>query len=314
DGRLWSIRPMCTIWTASGRALEQGLHLHRETHVPRDLELAAHEGHLPVQLAGGHVDVVLRGHRHGHVRRRRRPLVDLGLAVLDIHVPLTAVIAAQVELDGRVHALGSVRVELLRHLCENILGGHSETPPLKWWWGLTGLGRLGGRSLSRYGGLAGAAAGAPRPPRATPAGGRSAATAPPTPAPPAGLRGLGAAGAGAAVAPGTAGAALVAASPRPPPAPPAAGRVADPLDAFTRHVVGDAIGPLRDELGAARVVFPFELHPLAVSFVHLAECAGLGRRSLLGVLVHPEYGPWMALRAAILVPFALTHPPPAHRL
>src|SRR5262249_57306695 len=93
------------------------------------------------------------------------PLVALALAVLNVHVPRTAVIAAQVELDGRVHALGSVRVELLRHLCENILGGHQETPPLKWWWGLTGLGRLGGRSLSRYGALAGAAARAPRTPR-----------------------------------------------------------------------------------------------------------------------------------------------------
>jgi hypothetical protein len=92
---------------------------------------------------------------------------------------------------------------------------------------------------------------------------------------------------------------------------PAAGRVPDPLDAFTRQVVGEAIAPLHDELGSARVVFPFELHPVAVSFVHLAECAGLGRRSLLGVLVHPEYGPWMALRAAILVPFALSAPRPA---
>ena len=92
---------------------------------------------------------------------------------------------------------------------------------------------------------------------------------------------------------------------------PAAGRVADPLDAFTRQVVGEAIALLHDELGTARVVFPFELHPLAVSFVHLAECAGLGHRSLLGVLVHPEYGPWMALRAAVLVPFALPAPRPA---
>jgi len=92
---------------------------------------------------------------------------------------------------------------------------------------------------------------------------------------------------------------------------PAAGRVADPLDAFTRHAVGDAIAPLRDDLGGARLVFPFELHPLPVSFVHLAECAGLGRRSLLGLLVHPEYGPWMALRAAILVSFSLSAPRPA---
>lgn len=80
-----------------------------------------------------------------------------------------------------------------------------------------------------------------------------------------------------------------------------------PLDAFTRAAVTDALGPLPD---GARLVFPFD--PTPVSFVHLAECAGLGRRSLLGVLVHPEYGPWMALRAAILLRDALpptTAPP-----
>jgi hypothetical protein len=93
---------------------------------------------------------------------------------------------------------------------------------------------------------------------------------------------------------------------------PAAAHLPDPLDTFTRHVVEEAIAPLRDELGArARLVFPFECHALPVSFMHLAECAGLGRPSLLGVLVHPDYGPWMALRAAILLPFALPAPRPA---
>ena len=129
--------------------------------------------------------------------------------------------------------------------------------------------------------------------------------------PPAWLLGPRAGEARTAVVIGNGGGAFWAAFQRHLAAHPAAGRVAHPLDSFTRRVVGETIAPLRDDLGAARLVFPFELHPLPVSFVHLAECAGLGRRSLLGLLVHPEYGPWMALRAAILVPFALSAPRPA---
>ena len=47
------------------------------------------------------------------------------------------------------------------------------------------------------------------------------------------------------------------------------------------------------------------------AFTRLAECAGLGRPSLLGVLVHPVFGPWIALRAALLVPLILAAPRPA---
>ncbi|HEV7732510.1 MAG TPA: hypothetical protein VGR62_10135 [Candidatus Binatia bacterium] len=80
----------------------------------------------------------------------------------------------------------------------------------------------------------------------------------------------------------------------------------DPLDAFTRTVVTQALDPLP---AGARVVYPFDHPGTPVSFVHLAECAGLGRRSLLGMLVHPEYGPWMALRAAVLLPETLDPSP-----
>lgn len=72
----------------------------------------------------------------------------------------------------------------------------------------------------------------------------------------------------------------------------------DPLDGFTRRVVDDAV---RDVPGAASR-FPFERGPRVLDFRLLAELAGLGRPSLVGVLVHPRYGPWIALRAAILVP------------
>ena len=77
---------------------------------------------------------------------------------------------------------------------------------------------------------------------------------------------------------------------------------AHPLDAFTTTVMETHALPAIAHLGAAPVVrFPFDVAAPALSFVHLAEAAGLGCRSLLGVLVHPEYGPWMALRAALLV-------------
>ena len=75
------------------------------------------------------------------------------------------------------------------------------------------------------------------------------------------------------------------------------GSSADPLDRFTRDVVATATA----DVAGARTVFPFDATPTLVDFQTLAELAGLGRRSLVGVLVHPEYGPWLALRAAILV-------------
>jgi hypothetical protein len=93
-------------------------------------------------------------------------------------------------------------------------------------------------------------------------------------------------------------------------APPAG--AADPLDAFTRATVTAAVAPLFAAVdGPIRLVFPFDHRPPVLSFVHLAECAGLGRQSLLGVLVHPEFGPWFALRAAVLLPVPLVAPRPA---
>lgn len=83
--------------------------------------------------------------------------------------------------------------------------------------------------------------------------------------------------------------------------------LADPLDAFTRIAIEQAI-----PAGArGRVLYPFRFPDDPVSFMQLAECAGLGRRSLTGVLVHPIYGPWIALRAALLVSDVLTAPRPA---
>jgi hypothetical protein len=89
--------------------------------------------------------------------------------------------------------------------------------------------------------------------------------------------------------------------------PAAAANERDPLDRFTRGAVEDAT---RDVAGA-RCHFPFDPFPGALDFQALGVLAGLGRPSLVGVLVHPEFGPWIALRAAILVPAAVEAPRPA---
>lgn len=81
----------------------------------------------------------------------------------------------------------------------------------------------------------------------------------------------------------------------------------DPLDRFTREVVTAAV----EDLSGARCLFPFDATPVPIAFQALAEAAGLGCPSLVGVLVHPVYGPWIALRAAVLVPEPVAAPRPA---
>ena len=78
----------------------------------------------------------------------------------------------------------------------------------------------------------------------------------------------------------------------------------DPLDEWVRGVVEHAV---RDVPGA-RVCWPSDAR---VDFRLIGELAGLGRPSLLGMLIHPVYGPWIALRAAVLVPVDVVAPRPA---
>lgn len=82
--------------------------------------------------------------------------------------------------------------------------------------------------------------------------------------------------------------------------------VAHPLDAFTRRLVEAIVADLP---GLVRIVYPFD--PVPTDFRTLAACAGLGSPSLLGLLVHPTFGPWMALRAALLLRDDVTLPRPA---
>lgn len=82
---------------------------------------------------------------------------------------------------------------------------------------------------------------------------------------------------------------------------PEAGRARDPLDAYTRRVAEAAA-----EAVAGRAVFAFERRARSFAdFVALARAAGLGAPSRLGLLLHPEFGPWMSIRAVLLTPLAL---------
>ncbi|MDJ0786113.1 MAG: hypothetical protein QNK05_04855 [Myxococcota bacterium] len=85
----------------------------------------------------------------------------------------------------------------------------------------------------------------------------------------------------------------------------------DPVDAFTEAEIARRAAAL--EAAGHRVRAVFAHRPEAgtyLDFVALGREAGLGWPSRLGLLLHPEVGPWMSLRAALLVDAALEGPGP----
>src|SRR5580700_11233293 len=102
---------------------KQTLHAKCEAHVAGDSQFAAHERDLPVKLAGRHIDVILRAHRDRDARRSCRSFVDRAGFVVDDDVPLTAVVAREVELVGRIQTLRRVFVEATGHRREDFFGG-----------------------------------------------------------------------------------------------------------------------------------------------------------------------------------------------
>jgi hypothetical protein len=75
----------------------------------------------------------------------------------------------------------------------------------------------------------------------------------------------------------------------------------NPLDDFTRVVVESQIAPSMRASGFGCVpVFPF-IGGATLNFMQLGRLAGIAGPSIIGVLVHPLYGPWIAFRAALLL-------------
>ena len=84
----------------------------------------------------------------------------------------------------------------------------------------------------------------------------------------------------------------------------------DPLDAYTRRVVEAAVDRLGERDVRASAVWANE--PLGgrfADFVALGRACGLGAPSRLGLLLHPVYGPWVSLRAAVLCDLPLAPTP-----
>jgi hypothetical protein len=85
-----------------------------------------------------------------------------------------------------------------------------------------------------------------------------------------------------------------------------------PLDDYTVQVIEGALTPLLERSNAQyRYLYPFRFWTEPVSFMHLARAAGLAGPSILGVVIHPTYGPWLALRAAVLLNQELSTSPVA---
>ncbi|HZO80299.1 MAG TPA: hypothetical protein VFB33_01270 [Candidatus Binataceae bacterium] len=83
----------------------------------------------------------------------------------------------------------------------------------------------------------------------------------------------------------------------------------NPLDDFIREVVErDAAAPARDAGVRCTIAYPFINGGPALDFVALACAAAIAAPSILGVAVHPLFGPWIAFRAALLLDVVLDEP------
>jgi hypothetical protein len=83
----------------------------------------------------------------------------------------------------------------------------------------------------------------------------------------------------------------------------------NPLDDFTREVTErEVVRPLREAALRCTIVHPFMQGRPTLNFVELGKAAGIAGPSILGVVVHPEFGPWIAFRAALLLDLPLDAP------
>jgi epoxyqueuosine reductase len=76
----------------------------------------------------------------------------------------------------------------------------------------------------------------------------------------------------------------------------------NPLDDFTQTIIErEIVEPVRASGIRCTPAYPFMNGEATLNFMELAKLAGLAGPSIIGVVVHPVYGPWVAFRAAILV-------------
>jgi len=86
----------------------------------------------------------------------------------------------------------------------------------------------------------------------------------------------------------------------------------NPLDDFTRGVIERDIVPTLAGF-THTIIYPFMSNGPALNFMEAGKSAGLSGPSIIGVVVHPTYGPWIAFRAAILLGELIDAPGEAYR-
>lgn len=74
----------------------------------------------------------------------------------------------------------------------------------------------------------------------------------------------------------------------------------DWIDDYTQLIFNSAEGILAKKSVSYKTVFPFGKTAFDLDFMDLGRISGVGVDSLLGILLHPEYGPWISLRGAII--------------
>ncbi len=88
----------------------------------------------------------------------------------------------------------------------------------------------------------------------------------------------------------------------------------NPLDDFIRAIVERDIAPVLARFAFAHtIIYPFISNAPTLNFMQAGKASGLSGPSLLGVMVHPVYGPWIAFRAAILLDELIDAPGEAYQ-
>lgn len=76
----------------------------------------------------------------------------------------------------------------------------------------------------------------------------------------------------------------------------------DPLDTYTERALRESARTLTPPAGVA--LYTERREGSYLPMVALARRAGFGAPGRVGVLIHPEYGPWIGIRGVLYLPFA----------
>ncbi len=93
------------------------------------------------------------------------------------------------------------------------------------------------------------------------------------------------------------------------------GAATDPIDQFSEKTIHEEVAWLRSFFPDSRFVatFPFKEAQKPLSYLSLAERAGLGTTdTVLRLLLHPVYGPWVSLRGCLITSLVLPVSQPLH--